>query len=377
MDVLTAMSRTWLEVDVDALVHNYRLAASLCGEKVSFYCVLKANAYGLGLKSAGQYLYEAGARTFAVASTDEALALREALPDGYILVLGAAGKGRYEALIANDIAITCGSWDNARDISDAAQRMGKEAIVEMKIDTGLHRLGFTDVNEVAAACKLPCIKAVGLYSHLALRGHEQSVGQYETFCKMEAALAAMGVTFARRHILDSIGLVRYQDWQLSGVRVGAFLYGNCPPSWERFHETRETVRFCTRVTRIGWVEKGEGIGYDEEPIKQRTRVATLAAGYIDGYSRLLSGKGEVLIRGKRCKVLGLVCMDQMMVDVTDVPEACENDVAVLLGGGITLREYAAHGDLNRNECMGVIGGRVPRIYMKDGVPVKVSDVFQG
>lgn len=377
MNVQNAMSRTWMEVDVDALLHNYHLAASLCQKNTELICVLKANAYGLGLKSVGRILYQAGARSFAVASADEALALRDALKDCDILVMGVAGESREEELIRNRIMMTAGTVKNAVRISAAAVKIGMDALVQIKIDTGLHRLGFTDVSEIEQVLKLPGMQFIGMYSHLALRSHEQSCGQYEAFCAIEKALAEKGYYFEKRHLLDSIGLVRYPEWQLTGVRVGAFLYGNVPPSWERFSESRETVRLCTRVTRVDWVEAGEGIGYDEEPIPARTKVATLAAGYIDGYSRLLSGKGEVLIRGRRCKVLGLVCMDQMMVDVTHAPAVCEGDVAYLLGGGVTLREYAAWGGLNRNECTAVIGSRVPRVYIQNGSVTYVSDVFQG
>ncbi|MBR6524570.1 MAG: alanine racemase [Clostridia bacterium] len=377
MNVQWAMSRTWMEVDLDALKHNYLLAASLCKENVDCVCVLKANAYGLGLKTAGRCLWDAGCTSFAVASADEALALYEALPDADILILGMTGEAQMEKVIRKGIMMTCGTVEDAKLISAAAQKSGIPARVQIKIDTGLHRLGFTDMEKAAQALTLPGMEAEGLYSHLALRSHEQSVEQYETFLHMEEELKQQGFTFKRRHLLDSIGLVRYLDWQMTGVRVGAFLYGNCTPSWERFSETKETVRFCTRVTRVDRVKAGEGIGYDEEPIPEEITVATLAAGYIDGYSRLLSGKGEVIIRGKRCKVLGLVCMDQMMVDVSHVEGVQQGDVAYLLGGGVTLREYAAWGELNRNECLAVIGSRVPRVYMEKGCVVGVSDVFQG
>ena len=377
MNVQWAMSRTWMEVDLDALKHNYLLAASLCKEQVECVCVLKANAYGLGLKTAGRCLHGAGCRSFAVASADEALALREELPDAEILIMGMTGEVQMEEVIKKNIMMTCGTVEDAQAISSAAVRAGKRARVQIKIDTGLHRLGFTDTDQAAKACAFPCMDVEGLYSHLALRSHEQSVEQYETFLRMEQELKEKGYTFPRRHLLDSIGLVRYPDWQLTGVRVGAFLYGNCTPDWARYSETKETVRFCTRVTRVDKVKAGEGIGYDEEPIPEEITVATLAAGYIDGYSRLLSGKGEVIIRGKRCKVLGLVCMDQMMVDVSHVENVCQGDVAYLLGGGVTLRQYAAWGGLNRNECLAVIGSRVPRVYLENGCVAGVSDTFQG
>ena len=146
---------------------------------------------------------------------------------------------------------------------------------------------------------------------------------------------------------------------------------------ERFPEGKNVVTFKARVTRVDWVKAGEGVGYDDTPLERDTRVATLAAGYIDGYPRSLSHHSFVALHGKKAPVLGLVCMDQMMIDVTDIPDAREGDAAVLLGGEIDLREYAEWGHLNRNECLGVIGRRVPRVYFRNGEPVYVAAEMDG
>lgn len=367
METDRAMSRVWLEVDEDALIYNYRLAKSLCRPETAFICVVKANAYGLGLSRVVKTLHEAGADWFATATAEEALTVRRVLPDAHILVMGAAESAYLSRLIVADISVTVNTVEEGRAASKAAaEACGKPAKVHIKLDTGLHRLGFCSAEEALPAARLPGLLIEGIYSHLALRSREQSQGQYALFMAIVEQLKKAGVRPKMPHLLDSIGLTRYPEWQLDAVRVGAFLYGNVPVSWTRFDEGRAVAALKARVTRVAVAAKGEGVGYDDTPLERDTLVATLAAGYVDGYSRALSKKGYVLIHGQKAPVLGLVCMDQMMVDVTDIPEVHPGDTATLLGGGIPLREYAALGNLNRNESLAMIGRRVPRIYLRQG-----------
>lgn len=366
METDRAMSRVWLEVDEDALIYNYRLAKSLCRPETAFICVVKANAYGLGLSRVVRTLHEAGADWFATATVEEALAVRRVLPDVHILVMGAAENAYLGRLIAADISVTVNTVEEGMAASNVAEACGKPARVHIKLDTGLHRLGFCSAEEALPAARLPGLLIEGIYSHLALRSREQSQRQYALFTDMVEQLKKAGVRPRMLHLLDSIGLTRYPEWQLDAVRVGAFLYGNVPVSWERFNEGRAVAALKARVTRVAVAAKGEGVGYDDTPLERDTMVATLAAGYVDGYSRALSKKGYVLIHGQKAPVLGLVCMDQMMVDVTDIQGVRPGDTATLLGGGIPLREYAALGNLNRNESLAMIGRRVPRIYLRAG-----------
>ncbi|MBQ4436198.1 MAG: alanine racemase [Clostridia bacterium] len=356
-------SRAWLEVDLGALMANYREAHSLLKPGVEMICVLKADAYGYGAKRVGQALYEGGVRFFAVATVPEALELIDALPkDIRVLCMGEPAPEEFETCIRAGIRVTVGRAEILPALSRAVQLMNRPAIVHIKLDTGLHRLGFTDVADLLPAMKQEGIIYEGVYSHLALRSREQSCVQHDLFAEMVKTLEAAGWRFPMVHLLDSIGLVRYPDWQYDAVRVGAFLYGNVPPAYEHFERRQAVGRFCARVKRVVTVPAGEGIGYDETPLTRETRVATLSVGYVDGYARSLSGAGEVEIHGCRAKVLGLICMDQMMVDVTDIPDVRAGDTAVLLGGGITLNELAEWGHLNRNGVTACIGPRVPRVY---------------
>ncbi|MBR1585012.1 MAG: alanine racemase [Clostridia bacterium] len=372
MNLNRAMSRAWAEVDEDALLHNYRLARSLCGEGVRFICVVKANAYGLGLDRTVRTLHEAGADWFSVAAPEEALIVRRALPDASILLMSPAEESYLPTLIQKNISLTVGTVEDARKASEAAARAGRNARVHIKLDTGLHRLGFTDADEALRVKDLPSLTFEAIYSHMALRGGNQSVEQEALFTALADAIEAGGLRVPMRHLLDSIGLTRYPQWQMQGVRVGAFLYGNIPPAWDRYPEGKNVVAFKSRVTRVAWARKGDGVGYDDTPLERDTLVATLPVGYIDGYPRVLSHVAQVSVNGRRAPVLGLICMDQMMIDVTDIPSVRQGDVVTLLGGDISLREYAAWGHLNRNECLGILGRRVPRIYLRGGQPVRIE-----
>ena len=365
MHDITPFSRAWLEVDLSALLANHSEAKSLLKPGARMICVLKADAYGYGAVRVGQALYAAGERWFAVATVPEALELTSALPgDIRVLCMGEPSPEELEPCVRAGIRVTVGRAETLVLLSRAAQAISVPAYVHIKLDTGLHRIGFTDLDDLLPAMKREGVIFEGLYSHLALRSREQSCAQHELFEEMKTRLEAAGYVFPMVHLLDSIGLTRFPDWQYDAVRIGAFLYGNVPPAYEHFDRRRAVGRFCARVTRVATVPAGEGVGYDETPLTRDTRVATLAVGYVDGYARSLSGVGEVEIRGRRAKSLGLICMDQMMVDVTDIPDARAGDTAVLLGDGITLNELAAWGQLNRNGVTACIGKRVPRIYIE-------------
>lgn len=357
-------ARCWLEVSTDAILHNLSVARSLMRPETALIAVLKADAYGLGIGHVGQLLRRGGVTHFAVACLEEAFQLREAAPDAWILCMGETLGGAVREAVEREIRLTVGALESAERVSRAARECGKTAFIHCKVDSGLHRIGFLakDAGEAIRRCaELPGIRVKGVYTHLALHDRESDDTQHKAF---EQALRACGFQPTMAHMLDSIGLTRYPDWQYQAVRVGAMLYGNAPRGFDRAAEIMPTARFVARVARISWVRAGERIGYDDDhPLEKDTRVATLSVGYADGYPRALSFVGQVEIHGKRAKNIGLICMDQMMVDVTNIDDVRPGDEAVLLGDGIRLTEYAAWGHLNRNECTAVIGKRVPRIYL--------------
>ena len=376
MNELYARARCWAEVLEDGILANYREAKGLLKPGVGMICVLKADGYGLGAVEIAKTLWEEGARCFAVACFEEAKELIRALPEAFVLILGVTAACELEEAVSLSLRLTAGSAEELKAISGTACALGKEALVHIKLDTGLHRLGFTDMQVLLPALGLPGVRQEGLYSHLALRGAEQTKEQCELFRHCVKTLKELGWTFPMVHLLDSIGLVRRPEDQYTHVRPGAFLFGNVPPDYAHFERRQAAVRLCARVTRAAWVPAGEGVGYGEAPLSRDTKVVTISAGYVDGYARLLAEKGEVLLNGHRARVLGRICMDQMMVDATDIPDVRPGDTAVLLGDGISLNEFAAWADMNRNEVTCMIGRRVPRVYMRNGRVRKIVSAIE-
>ncbi len=356
-------ARCWLEVDTGAIVNNLRAVQRRMNEDARLIAVLKADAYGLGLVPMARLLWANGVRCFAVACLDEAFLLRDALSEAWILCLGESLPGALETAIEMEIRLTVGSELVMDAVSQAAMAVNKPAYVHFKVDTGLHRIGFYPGESAAIerCAHMPGIVAEGLYTHLALHNRESDEAQHAAFASM---CSALDIRFSMVHMLDSIGLARYPQWQYNAVRVGALLYGNYPNRFDHPEEIKPTVRFCARVTRVFRVSAGSYVGYDDShPVQRDSVLASISAGYADGYPRVMSGKGEVIIRGGRAKIVGLICMDQMVADVTDIDGVRQGDVVTLLGGEMPLREYAAAGCLNRNECTAIIGKRVPRIYL--------------
>ena len=374
MNVELARSRCWVEIDLDVVEANYRSARALCGREVQVVPVLKANAYGLGAAALSRLLYGLGARLFAVAELGEALEVRRAC-GGDALVLGMIAPGQTETAVREDVVATVYDIDQARQLDTSAARVGRKARVHVKLDTGLHRLGFAPdrIDELDAVFELSHIRVEGLFTHLALREDSADAEQIERFLRVVKALRARGRDCGMLHACDSIGMVRHPRWRFDAVRIGAWLYGVTPSRYPNANgECRLPVRFMTRVVQVRSVAKGEYLGYDEShPLEQDRLIATLAAGYADGYPRVNS-VGEVCIRGRRAPVAGLLCMDQMTVDVTGIPGVCPGDEVTLLGDGITLEAYSAWTGAHRNEALTRIGRRVPRVYTRGGAVAEIG-----
>ena len=364
-----AVSRCWAEVDLSRLVLNYKNALAHLKRDTQLICVLKADAYGLGAPMVAQRLYKEGQRFFAVASYDEAAQLKAILPDIDVLILGLCSAAQAEKAIEGDMLLTVFSVKYAETVKTAAAQAGKPARAHIKIETGLNRLGLDPASAADAIETMlegGYIHIEGLFTHLALRNKEADRRQIDLLTGVRDALAARGVSVPMTHALDSIGMVRYPQDHLDAVRTGAWLYGVYPRGYAHPEESQLAMTVKARIAQLHRVKAGECLGYDEShPIARDSVIATLSCGYIDGYPRLNS-IGSVEIRGKRANVAGLVCMDQMMVDVTDNPQAAEGDEVILLGGGIGVDEYAAVAGLNRNESLARTGKRVPRVYLEDG-----------
>jgi len=388
--IMPAMMRsTRLEVDLDVIRDNLHAVrgmlvdtprtASAAVPRVA--AVLKADAYGLGAVRVAETLLEEGVDMLAVACLPEALELRRHYPQAPILVMGHTPDEYLGLAAEHGVTATLFGVEQARILSRAAAGRGRRAAVHVKIDTGMHRLGMTpdpgSVETLSRMAELPGLRLEGIFTHLALRDADSDRRQFDLFLDVVAGAEARGLSFPLRHVCDSIGLMRYPDYRLDMVRVGAVLYGVRPMRTPLYPdlEIREAAVLRTRIARLARLAEGEGVSYDSSWTAPAggALVATLPVGYADGYRRCLSNKAQVVVRGRRAPVVGLICMDQLMVDVSGVPSVREGDEAFLLGGGIGILEAADWAGTNRNEVLSSIGRRVPRVYLRGGRPVGEAD----
>lgn len=367
-----AISRCWLEVDLDALRSNYRSALEMLCGSAKVIPVLKANAYGMGAVEVARALKQEGATLFAVATSDEAEQLLRAADGIEVLCLGLVGEGAMARLIARGMPLTLYSEAQGAQIARIAAEVGHAARVHIKLDTGLHRLGLEPENAartVAALCADGHIRPVGLFTHLAIHTPEMDRIQVEKLLRARGDLEARGISVPLVHAVDSIGMVRYPELHLDAARTGAWLYGVSPRN--AAVACRSIARFRARISQIRRVARGELIGYDDDsPLQRDSIVASVSAGYVDGTPRR-GTDWQAEVRGRRANVLGIACMDQLMIDVTDIPDAAEGDIVTFVGGEINVEEYARMGGLNHNEAWARIGRRVPRIYYENGSPARI------
>lgn len=368
-----AVSRCWLEIDLDAIAENYENARRLMEENALIVPVLKANAYGMNASFIAGFLKQLGAKLFAVATADETEQLLRCVSDIEVLPMGVVSKPAAMRLIRSGMPLTVFSERSGRMIAEAAREVNIPARVHIKIDTGLHRIGFdpdTADETLAELLADGWLRPVGIYTHLAIHTAEMDRIQVEKLLAVKARLKQRGFDIPFTHAVDSIGMARYPDAHLSAARIGAWLYGVGPKNASL--PCKPCARFKARITQIRSVRAGELIGYDDDhPLQRDSRIAAISAGYVDGTPRI-GRNWQVEICGKRADVVGIACMDQMMADITDIPEAKEGDEVIFIGGGISLEEYAHMGAMNHNGALACIGRRVPRVFYQNNEIVHIS-----
>jgi len=359
-------------VSLANLANNYAIARSLVGEDVKIMGVVKANAYGHGILEVSRALLSLGAHSLGVALLEEGVYLRQQGITAPILVLGAINADQIAEFLVHDIAITSSSLDKSRQISATAVTMGKIARVHLKIDTGMERIGVHWYNAdafVEQTSALPGLVVEGVFSHLAKADSDRdfTLEQIARFSAIVERMARAGRLPSLVHLANSEALIRYPSSHFNLVRPGIMLYGYA--SQKGFGERRllPVMTLLSKVAFFKVVPAGAGISYGHTARTTRqTRVVTLPVGYGDGYSRLLSNRGEVVIRGVHHKVTGTVCMDQTIVDIGPDGTAYNGDDVLLFGEheGQTLaleRVCAAIGTIPY-EVLCMIADRVPRIY---------------
>jgi len=368
--------RVWAEISLDNIEHNYLEMKKKVGREVAG--IVKANAYGHGAKQVAQRLERAGCRFFCVASLAEAIELRECVSSP-ILILGYTPPEQTDELIENDIIQSAANFEAAKSFSAEAVKLGKKLKVHIKLDTGMGRTGFNcrdaekaDLARIAEAARLPGLDVGGVFTHFPVSdeadGAEYTKAQYERFAGTVKKLEELcGLKFAVKHCANSGALVNCDYTYMDMVRPGIALYGCFPGSEAQGLELRPAMELKTRVIQVSDFEDGETVGYGRTWKAQgKRRIAVISAGYADGFSRRFSNNREVIIRGKRVQVVGRVCMDLAMIDVTDIKDARVGDTVTLIGRDgeefISADEYAASAGTISYEMLCAVSARVPRYY---------------
>ena len=376
--------RTYAQIDLDAILYNVKNTRAKLQDGVKLLGVIKADAYGHGAVEVGKAL-EGECDFFGVACIEEALELKSAGITTPILILGYVSPEDYKEVVANEIRIPVFHENDAELLSKEACRQGKNAIIHLCVDTGMSRIGFQVSEESADICKriseLDNIEIEGLFSHFATADEAdltKALAQQEKFESFYDMLNARGVSVPIAHINNSAGIMNFKK-QFNMCRMGIITYGLYPSHEvdESLLDIRPAMQWKTSISHIKTLPAGREISYggDFKTVKD-TVIATIPVGYADGYPRCLSNIGEVLICGRRAKIVGRVCMDQFMVDVTDIPKAKLGSEVVLVGtqGNETLsmEEVSEKAHSFNYELPCRISRRVPRTYYKDGKLVAVT-----
>lgn len=383
-------SRVYAEINLDAILHNMEQMSGLLKEDTKIMGVIKTDGYGHGAVPIGRELERLDVTWgYATATVEEAEILRRNGLKKPILVLGATFPEQYETMADLELRVNVYSIEQAERMEEAAAKMNKNIMVHAKIDTGLSRLGFQiterAADEIARISKMPHIILEGIFTHFAksdAKDKTMANEQLEAFDRMKNMLEERKVEIPMIHSSNSAAIIDMPKANMSVVRAGIILYGLWP-SDEVKKENIDLMPVLTLKSRIVFLkelEKGRVISYGATyETTRKQRIATIPVGYGDGYPRSLSNKGYVLIHGKKAPICGRICMDQFMVDVTDIPQAKEGDEVTLIGkdhgAEITMEEM---GDLSGRfnyEFACDLGKRIPRVYVKNGEITETRDYF--
>lgn len=381
--------RIWAEVNLDAIEHNIDVMRDLHHARQPMMAVIKTNGYGHGAVAIANMLEKnKGICGYAVATAEEAFQLRNAGIKKMILVLGYVFEKDYEELIRKDIRICVFREDMAKKIADTAVSLGKEAYIHIKIDSGMGRIGFVpgedSLKAIVGIARLKGLKLEGIFTHFA-RADEKDKRyarqQYDKFSEFVSQLEENNVSFQIRHCANSAAILELPDYYMDMMRAGITLYG-LSPSEEvgGAYPLQPALSLYSTIVHIKEIQPGDCISYGGTYCASEPRkVATVPVGYGDGYPRALSNRGYVLIHGQKAPILGRVCMDQMMVDITDIEGVSLLDKVVLIGKDgnlkLTMEELGELSGRFNYELACDLGDRIPRYYYKNGEKIGKLDFF--
>lgn len=387
---MKSYTRIRARIDLDAIEYNIEKMKENLPEDTKLIVVAKADCYGHGalqttsLLSLKEYVWG-----FAVATLDEAIVLRRGGITKPILVLGCIFPEQWIDALENNIRITVYAEELTKVLSDLAVKIGRKAYVHVKLDTGMGRIGFTPGKEgadkIEEISKLPNIVMEGLYTHFSKADEgdkSYTMKQMEAYTWMKEELAGRGITFSYYHCCNSAGIIDLKGAGQNLSRAGISTYGMYPS--EEVHkenvDLKPALELISHVAFVKWVDEGEMISYGGTYVtKRRTKIATIPVGYGDGYPRSLSNKGYMLIHGKKAPIIGRVCMDQCMVDVTEIEDVKFGDEVVLVGRDgdeyLSVETLSRLSDRFNYEFVCLMGKRIPREYIRRGEIQEQMDYF--
>ena len=377
----------WAEIDLDNLAHNISEVRRVTGNGATIMAVVKANAYGHGSIMAARTFLENGAERLAVATLTEAMELRGAGFDAPILVLGYTPSYQFGEVTEYHVTPTIYAYEQAEALSRAASSQGRVVKVHVKLDTGMGRLGFLpsedSIDDIIRIGQLPHIEVEGIFTHFAVADQgekDYTRDQFRRYMQVVDELERRGLDVPIKHVANSAAIIDLPEYDLDMVRPGTMLYGLYPS--EEVDRSRVDLRpaltLKAEISNLKTVPKGTGISYGLTfTTGRRSRIGTLPVGYADGYGRALSNRAEVGISGSRAPVVGTVCMDQCMIDLTEVEGAEIGDEVVLFGDGSDnaphIDEVAGWLGTENTEVLCMVSRRVPRVYIENGEVVEARD----
>ena len=375
--MVTDEMRTWAEIDMSILEHNYREIRSRLPERTKFCGVCKANAYGHGAVEIARKLKELGAEYIAVSCLSEAKELREAGIEGEILVLAPSPASAANELADLDLTQAIGDIENAIAISDELAASGKVLKCQLKLDSGMGRTGFNVLRrdamyEAITALVQPNFMWSGAFTHSAMADEpkvQYTEGQFACFNRAVDEIERItGGIIPMRHCSNSGAVINFPDMAQDMVRPGLLLYGLYPGEDRGDIYVFPVMRLKTRIAAIHRHRAGDGISYGHSYVCDSDRViAVLPIGYADGLPRAASGSFSVRVRGKKAPQVGRICMDMCMVDITDIEDAEVGDEVLVFGGGREVDNIAKAAGTIPHEILCSVSPRVPRVYVNNGV----------
>lgn len=362
-------------VDLNAYCHNLEVVRRFIGGQTDIIAVVKANAYGHGLIAIARKAVDCGIAMLGVATVDEGLQLRDAGIDAAILVMVQPDTGALSLALEGRLTVMTSDVPTTERLGELAHRANRVVPVHCMIDSGMGRQGFSldsADDDLQYLTRISHIDIEGIATHFPVADHAENAftyNQIKLFKHLLRKLDKNGIPYEMAHAANSAAIVNYHGSTFDRVRPGLITYGIWPTSTPpEQHLLQRVLRWETRVTQVRDLEPGSSVGYGRTyTTKTRMRAAILPVGYADGYKHALSNRADVLIRGKRCAVRGSVCMDQIVVDVSEADDVCAGDVATLIGADgdetISAEELAKHAETIPYDILAGIGARVPREYV--------------